>query len=88
MEYIAKYNLGQDVPYTPYSNNDVTQNVIAAKGRGEVRPVWELFYNHYVVLKGLKAPYVTAAAQKVRPEGGAATTAPTAVGMTNWATAP
>ncbi|KPA91720.1 hypothetical protein PF66_01743 [Pseudomonas asplenii] len=70
MEYIAKYILGQDVPYTPYSNSDVTQNVIAAKGRGEVRPVWELFYNHYVVLKGLKAPYVTAAAQKVRPEGG------------------
>ncbi|UUQ65372.1 alginate lyase family protein [Pseudomonas fuscovaginae UPB0736] len=70
MEYIAKYNLGQDVPYTPYHNSDVTQNVIADKGRGDTRPVWELFYNHYVVLKGLKAPYVTAAAEKVRPEGG------------------
>ncbi len=69
MEYIAKYNLGQDVPYTPYHNSDVTQNVIADKGRGDTRPVWELFYNHYVVLKGLKAPYVTAAAEKVRPEG-------------------
>ncbi|MCD5995711.1 alginate lyase family protein [Pseudomonas sp. CDFA 602] len=70
MEYIAKYNSGQDVPYTPYSNSDVTQDVISNKGRGDTRPVWELFYNHYVVLKGLDAPYISALAKNVRPEGG------------------
>ena len=25
VEYIAKYNLGHDVPYTAYRNSDVTQ---------------------------------------------------------------
>lgn len=69
-EYVAKYNLGFDVPYTSYSNSDVTQPVISDKARGDLRPIWELVYNHYVVLKGLKAPYVEQYAQKVRPEGG------------------
>ena len=69
-EYAAKYNLGEDVPYTPYTNSDVTQNIISAQGRGGDRPIWELVYNHYVVLKGLKAPYVERYAKRVRPEGG------------------
>jgi len=69
-EYVAKYNLGGDVPYTVYTNSDVTQETIANKGRGGDRPIWELIYNHYVVLKGLPAPYVTQYAKKVRPEGG------------------
>ena len=69
-EYAARYNLGEDVPYTSYSNSDVTQAVISPGGRGNTRPVWELIYNHYVVLKGLKSPAVQAFAAKVRPEGG------------------
>jgi hypothetical protein len=69
-EYAAQYNLGDDVPYTPYRNSDVTQPVISSSSRGDVRPIWELLYNHYVVLKGLKAPHVQAFAEKVRPEGG------------------
>lgn len=69
-EYAARYNLGQDVPYTSYSNSDVTQPVISPAARGDARPVWELIYNHYVVLKGLKSPAVEAFAAKVRPEGG------------------
>lgn len=69
-EYAARYNLGHDVPYSAYSNSDVTQEVISAQGRGDPRPIWELFYNHYVVLKGLSAPDVEAFAQKVRVEGG------------------
>jgi hypothetical protein len=69
-EYAAKYNLGHDVPYTPYKNSDVTQPVISGHGRGEIRPIWDLFYNHYVVLKRLNAPFVTEFATKVRPEGG------------------
>jgi alginate lyase len=70
VEYIAKYNLGNDVPYSTYANSDVTQSVIASAGRGDRRPVWELFYNHYAVLKGLGAPYVAMFAEKLRPEGG------------------
>ena len=27
-EYVAKYNLGSDVPYTVYTNSDVTQETI------------------------------------------------------------
>jgi hypothetical protein len=69
-EYVAKYNLGYDVPYTSYTNSDVTQPIISDKARGDDRPIWELVYNHYVVLKGLKAPYVQQYALHMRPEGG------------------
>jgi hypothetical protein len=69
-EYVAKYNLGNDVPFTTYHNSDVTQTVISEGGRGNVRPEWEMIYNHYVNLKGIDAPYSTAFAEKTRPEGG------------------
>jgi hypothetical protein len=70
VEYIAKYNLGFEVPYTAYANSDVTQGAIASAGRGDQRPVWQLFYNHYVTLKGLEAPYTAMFAKQMRPEGG------------------
>jgi len=70
MEYIAKYNLGENVPYTPYSNSSFNTPAISEAGRGSIRPGWELLYNHYVIKKGLKAPYVQKFAEKVRPEGG------------------
>jgi len=70
-EYVASYNLGNSVPYTTYTNCDgVTQTMISASGRGDIRPIWELLYNHYVNLMGLPAPYIEAFAAKVRPEGG------------------
>lgn len=69
-EYAARYNLGHDVPYTAYTNSDVTQMTISDKSRGDERPIWELLYNHYVVLKGMSAPDVEAFAKKVRVEGG------------------
>jgi hypothetical protein len=69
-EYVARYNLDQDVPYTPYRNSDVSQPVISSIARGDIRPIWELIYNHYVVLRGLSAPSVEAFAHKLRPEGG------------------
>jgi hypothetical protein len=70
MEYIAKYNLGEEVPYTPYVSQSFNEPVIAEAGRGTNRPGWELIYNHYVVKKGLKAPYVQKFAEKLRVEGG------------------
>ena len=75
-EYVAKYNLGYDMPFTTYTwrNGDScawqTQSVISTGSRGDVRPIWELVYNHYVKRQGLSAPNVAAFAAKVRPEGG------------------
>lgn len=69
-EYVAKYNLGENVPFKRFSDSLATHETISSGGRGGLRPVWELVYNHYVKRKGLSAPYVTKAADAVRPEGG------------------
>jgi hypothetical protein len=69
-EYVAKYNLGEDVPFTPYSNSSFKSPQISDNSRGNNRPAWELIYNHYVKLMGLPAPYVTQYAERTRPEGG------------------
>ena len=50
LEYTAKYNLGNDVPYQG-------AGVISAKGRGGFAPIWETPYQHYVYDKGLEMPY-------------------------------
>lgn len=80
-EYVARYNLGHEVPFASYANSDVTQLTISDKGRGEARPIWELLYNHYVVRKGLKAPHVEDFAKKVRPEGGGGNFGPNSGGF-------
>ena len=75
-EYVAKCNLSHPpatIPYTFYDNcSDARQFYLAPSqlGRLDDRPVWELIYNHYVVLRGLSAPYSTAMAKLVRPERG------------------
>jgi hypothetical protein len=69
-EYVAQYNLDHEVPFTPYTNSDVTQAEISANGRGQLRPSWEIVFNHYVRLKRLTAPYVVQSASMSRPEGG------------------
>ncbi len=70
-EYVAKYNLGDSVPYAPYDNCDhVKQDTISADSRGGLRPGWEMIYNHYAVLRGIAAPYSQRYAERVRPEGG------------------
>ena len=74
-EYVAQYNLGRDVPYT--SLNDCEGDnmfFISNSGRGRLddRPIWELIYNHYVVLQGLSAPNTKAVAQLGRMDHGSA----------------
>ncbi|KAI5777585.1 chondroitin AC/alginate lyase [Geopyxis carbonaria] len=71
-EYAAKYNLGNDVPYTTYTNSDVTQTVVANASRGDNRPIWELTYNHYAKVKGLETPGTALYAERVRTAGGGA----------------
>ncbi|PYI17911.1 GPI anchored protein [Aspergillus violaceofuscus CBS 115571] len=72
-EYVAKYNLGHDVPYTTYDNSDdVNQTVISNSSRGDIRPIWELLYNHYGVLKGMKVTYTEAYRNMVVQNGSGA----------------
>ncbi len=72
VEYYAKYNMGNDVPYVTYQSHTAQgagQTAIAGP-QGFTRPMFELFYNHYVTMKGLSAPYTTQILmQKTRPEG-------------------
>jgi hypothetical protein len=76
-EYVAKYNLGNNVPYTTYTWYDGTgcttlesQTMISSASRGNIRPAWALIASHYVGVKGLSAPYSSAYATLVGPEGG------------------
>lgn len=60
MEYTAKYNLGYDVPFETWTDctglyNDWTEP--GEMGRGRIRCIYELPYQHYVGRKGLKMPY-------------------------------
>ena len=72
-EYTAKYNMMQSVPFTTYNNCQPANHdwpAINARGKIHERPIWEMLYNHYVVRKGLSAPFVQGMASLVRPEGG------------------
>lgn len=72
MEYNARFNLGYDVPYTPY-NDCVNSNMcyISYGVRGAlIWPGYEMVYNHYCVLKGIDAPYIKTMTTIMRPEWG------------------
>ncbi|MDR3187675.1 MAG: alginate lyase family protein [Prevotellaceae bacterium] len=71
-EYVAKYNLGYDVPFKQWT--DVTGKycswaTISEKSRGSFRPIYEIAYNHFVRRKGFAMPYTLEALKKIRPEG-------------------
>jgi len=71
-EYTAKFNLGNDdVPFVKWLDRTgkYYHERISQQGRGQLRAVYEQVYNHYVVVRGLKAPFVQQAAEKLRPEG-------------------
>ncbi len=60
IEYTAKYNLGYDVPFETWTDctglyNDWTEP--GEMGRGKIRCIYDLPFNHYVKRKGLKMPY-------------------------------
>ena len=60
IEYTARYNLGYDVPFKTWTDctglyND--WNEPGAMGRGRIRDIYVLPYNHYVKRRGLKMPY-------------------------------
>lgn len=87
-EYTAKYNVdfNNTVPFTAYKNCDPVSltpehTIVSADARGTLRPSWELIYNHYVKVKGLKATYSQKFAEKVRPEGGGGNYGPNSSGF-------
>ena len=74
-EYVAQTNLSLPVPYQSYNNCAyANQYYLSTNGIGRIddRPVYELLYNHYVVLQGLSAPNTQKMAQLQRPEHGSA----------------
>jgi hypothetical protein len=59
LEYTAKYNLGNDVPYHPFvtaNGKVIYPNGISEKNRGHYSPIYEMA-NCYFELAGLPAPY-------------------------------
>jgi hypothetical protein len=79
--YVARYNLGRDVPYTPYANSDVTQLAISPNARGQARPIWALLYGHYVQRKGLAAPELAQIIAAQGPDGGGGDYGPSSGGF-------
>jgi hypothetical protein len=73
-EYVAKYNLGYDVPYTTYyyAYSNTEQTVISNVARGDIRPAWELLYAHYHDLKGFVANYTGQYRDLVKKDGAGA----------------
>lgn len=71
-EHTAQYTLWKGVPYTYYNNcENANQFYISENYHGRLAAShFELVYNHYIVLKGLKAPNVKLFAALRRPEPG------------------
>jgi len=71
-EYSAQYNLWKGVPYTFYTNSsNANQYYVSQNYHGRLAAShFELLYNHYVVRKGLAAPFVQHFAELRRPEPG------------------
>jgi hypothetical protein len=85
-EYVAKWNLGESVPYTPWvwrkgPSERIPLPVVSPGGRGGSRPIWAGIANHYIQRRGLQAPYVSRIAAKVAPEGGGGNYGPNSGGF-------
>jgi len=71
-EYTARYNLGDNcVPFVPYTDQTgkYRHKAISPIGRGTLRPIYEMVWNHYENRRGIPAPFTRQAAEKIRPEG-------------------
>lgn len=70
-EYVASYNLGNDVQFVPMvdTTGKYPHNTISSLDRGAFRPVYEMVYNHYANRKDLSAPDTKQVTDRLRPEG-------------------
>jgi hypothetical protein len=75
-QYVAKYNLNMNVPYTTYTWGSgqncaqQSQTVIGSGSRGQVRPVWAMLHYHYGRRLLLDDKYISQMCFSVAPEGG------------------
>jgi Alginate lyase len=69
-EYTAKYNLGNDVPYEPYTDlsGKYVNPTISSISRGRFSSIYERALHHYQDRAGLKMPFVKQVVEKIRPE--------------------
>ncbi len=68
VEYLAKYGLGNTVPYTIFGTCHVTYPSISSQNRGVWYPIYELAWNHYHNRRGLAVPYAEQVRSKYAPE--------------------
>jgi hypothetical protein len=78
-QYVAKWSMGGEVPFTPFtrkkgaingwSGTETTPGVAAADP-AMVRPIWAMIANHYTKRRRLSATYLTRIAAQAAPEGG------------------
>ena len=71
-EYVARYNLGYDVPFVRWQ--DITGkycdwDCVSEKARGRYMFVFDIAYNHYVNRMGLPMPFTKQVLEQIRPEG-------------------
>ncbi|MER6710872.1 MULTISPECIES: alginate lyase family protein [unclassified Streptomyces] len=75
-QYVAKYNLNMNVPFTTYtwgSGQNCSQQshtAISSISRGQVRPVWAMLHYHYGRRLLLDDKYIAQMCFSVAPEGG------------------
>ncbi|QNP69460.1 alginate lyase family protein [Streptomyces roseirectus] len=75
-QYVAKYNLGLDVPFTTYTWGtgqncaQQSQTAVSATARGQARPVWAQLHFHYKGRLNLDDKYIAQIYATVAPEGG------------------
>ena len=76
-EYVAKYNLGYNVPFETITEQQgapgvwesmTTQTSVGSGSRGNQAPIYESIYAHYVSLEGLAAPWSCQRVMELRPE--------------------
>ena len=96
-QYVAKWSMGHDVPYTANTrrkgalngwSGSETASEAAGVDPNMVRPIWAMIANHYTKRKGLSASYSPGWRPRRLRRAVAATTAPTAADTTNSASAP
>ncbi|MFI0816313.1 alginate lyase family protein [Streptomyces sp. NPDC021098] len=71
VEYAARYNLGDDVPFSPDLDRTgkYLKTSVSDKARGTLPPVYEMAYAHYAGVRGLPTPHTERAV--FRGSGGA-----------------
>ena len=77
-EYIAKYGLGEEVPYQHYLDRTGKYGLggkhqnytkISTVSRGNFYPIFERIQNHYTKRREIKSPYSSRVVKMKRPEG-------------------